>query len=108
MRTIDYDNLESLLVRYQQTHEQKLTRAEVKLIDTVLFELAEMSDNGWISVKERPPENHEPVFVYSKRTGREIACYTTSNKWICNDGNYAYDVTHWMPLPELPKEEREE
>lgn len=39
-RIIDYYNLENLLVKYQETHEDKLTRNEVKLIDSVLFEIS--------------------------------------------------------------------
>jgi hypothetical protein len=44
----------------------------------------------WISVKERLPEDGIEVLFYSPKT--EINC--------CFVG----DVTHWMPLPEPPKE----
>lgn len=64
----------------------------------------------WISVKERLPKNGVPVLVYGVR-GYGIAFHTdksfpTRGEWmgfydLCNCGK----VTHWMPLPELPKED---
>ena len=120
MRTIDYDNLESLLVRYQETHEQKLTRAEVKLIDSVLFDLAEMSNNGWISVKDRLPENGEKVLIcLCDRRRRKISNYPDGKRITIRIDKIVKDygepfwakgntpsVIAWVPLPQLPKEEK--
>lgn len=50
----------------------------------------------WISVTERLPELNENVLVYSAHSGL-----------ICIDANIWFDrnATHWMPLPEPPKED---
>ena len=65
-------------------------------------------DTKWISVKERLPEVEADILAYIGE-GSFVVC------WMTHDGYWqcpAYlmdkdDVTHWMPLPELPKEEGE-
>ena len=41
--SIDYADLDDLLVKYQETQEDKLTRNEVKFLKSVLFALADMN-----------------------------------------------------------------
>ena len=62
----------------------------------------------WISVKDRLPEDNTNVLVYR---GSLISVYTYigHNEW---EDDYGYwsrtdddGITHWMPLPEPPKEE---
>ena len=61
--------------------------------------------NEWISVKERLPEVEADILAYIGE-GSFVVC------WMTHDGYWqcpAYlmdkdDVTHWMPLPEPPKE----
>ena len=60
----------------------------------------------WISVQDRLPKNHTQVLCYFKYEpeGPDIICentYHKSGKWL-SDGD---KVTHWMPLPEPPKED---
>lgn len=73
-----------------------------------------MSD--WISVKERLPEedfdgfydkNGEyPTFIVMIDVGVIPATLQfNGTEWIDEDSN-VYNVTHWMPLPEPPKEVR--
>ena len=64
---------------------------------------------GWISVKDRLPEENGVYLVFVARGYVEF--YTLLDKtWfsstfnICDDGF----VTHWKPLPEPPKEEDDE
>jgi hypothetical protein len=61
----------------------------------------------WISVKERLPGANEDVWCYSNRNGG----YTFIGyigyhvrDWMENGSLHIGDVTHWMPLPEPPKE----
>lgn len=65
---------------------------------------------GWISIKYRLPEiniNHwsDPAMVYN---GQMIAIGNMDNnkKWFCYDdcGDRVTGITHWMPLPEPPKD----
>jgi hypothetical protein len=64
----------------------------------------------WISVKERLPELDRIVMAYrSECIKAMITKYRTHGDisfeaW--TDGNYKIEgVTHWMPLPEPPKED---
>ena len=69
----------------------------------------------WTSVNESPPfkvgdEGYTGYLVYSDGYIR-VADYTTDKydniPYFHVDGEYDPDVTHWMPLPEPPKEEEE-
>ena len=61
--------------------------------------------NGWISVKDRLPEECNQYLVCHERN-MYLAWYSVSGRWyieeaICEPGY----ITHWMPLPEPPKED---
>lgn len=64
----------------------------------------------WIPVKERLPERTSDYMVYLSKPmdgkqvpiGRGVVTYITADeRWAIH---YPYIVTHWMPLPESPKE----
>jgi hypothetical protein len=61
----------------------------------------------WISVKDRLPENEKCVLVYSQDGGVAEGKYNARfNEWVQFRWNVTElkNVTHWMPLPEPPKE----
>ena len=63
----------------------------------------------WIPVTERLPELHTKVLCCGKKGGRFIAELSTWGKeehlcWDKRNGQGCPTVTHWMPLPEPPKE----
>ena len=59
--------------------------------------------NGWISVKDRLPErNEDQSFLLLTKNGKYlINTRTKIDDWFVNK----YNITHWMYLPEPPKEE---
>ena len=86
--------------------------------------IAEVAKPRWISVTERLPEEmdrscggwsaeirpSDDVLVWlSSEKRQSVAWYShTYNEWTTVDENTVYcfgEVTHWMPLPEPPKEE---
>jgi len=91
------------------------------------FELGEDEEgifiNQWISVKDRLPELEQDVLVYAVGKGdgftdfhiviskryvfRLVSTSSGIEEWQAPWPyfNRNYEVTHWMPLPEAPKEE---
>ena len=63
--------------------------------------------NNWISVADRLPKPHETVLVIRrnqrKKLSVECGCYMGSGDWQVGT-RLTRPVTHWMPLPEIPKE----
>ena len=60
--------------------------------------------NEWVSVEERLPEEKQRVIVRCERVGTSVG-WILWGRWMTDIGPHAGDVTHWMPLPEPPKEE---
>lgn len=60
----------------------------------------------WIPVSERLPEDCETVLVYAVGY-MELGWYDTDNgEWRSDEYTWdADEVTHWLPLPQTPKEE---
>lgn len=60
---------------------------------------------GWISVKERLPEEMDKVFAVV--SGVRITAVLKGGVWLSswNHDIVNDEVTHWMPLPEAPKGE---
>lgn len=67
---------------------------------------------NWISVKETPKlkvgdDGYNGYLVYADGY-YQVADYSTDKfdnlEYFCVHGEYEPNVTHWMPLPEPPKE----
>lgn len=62
----------------------------------------DISLSPWISVEERLPEEHTDVIVTD---GSNVAyCRKYGDGFYTNVGKCC-NVTHWMPIPQIPKEE---
>lgn len=57
----------------------------------------------WISVKERLPEEQQRVIVRCERIGTSVG-WILWGEWMTDIGPSAGKITHWMPLPDPPKE----
>lgn len=62
-------------------------------------------------MKERLPEERKAVFVYAPEYRNIFMGYLTDDgwkTWAARNGGYdwptVHEITHWMPLPEPPKE----
>ena len=90
--------------------------ADYLISNGVTFEdVPDINVGKWISVSERLPEESATVFVLCKNgavfSGYRFNDYDNAVRWrihtalsstkLLNKGR----VTHWMPLPEPPKEE---
>lgn len=71
-------------------------------IHNVLELLKEQEPSGWISVKEKLPGEGIWVLVWEKQ-GFAYNDKLVSGVWQIGANNGAI-ITHWMPLPEGPKE----
>ena len=81
------------------------------------IERLEAAQPKWISVEERLPEPKTAVLAYGQRhvfNGKKIeglpmarVAYTRGMEegWFSWDSEDVIDVTHWMPMPEPPKED---
>ena len=62
----------------------------------------------WISVEDRLPDTFEPVIVCRKKGKAERKVeqgHRELNDWWYVYGTRTKNVTHWMPMPEPPKED---
>lgn len=100
---MDYTELVKRL-REQMECDKKLypqgAPFETLLLDLAADAIEELSKPRWIPVTERLPEKHERVLVHSKRVKMKTDFINNDGKWYTTPL-----VTHWMPLPEPPKEE---
>ena len=61
----------------------------------------------WVSVKERLPKKRQLVWTYSDDKKSSYGMMLRHGVWeVIRDGCELIEVTHWMPLPEPPKEEK--
>lgn len=77
----------------------------------VTKESAELLERRWIPVEERLPEDPvKKVLVFVPHTHGDIVDagrYLGADGWVLEGWHLTQNaVTHWMPLPEPPEEER--
>lgn len=63
----------------------------------------------WISVQERLPKTFEPVIVCREIGGGTVKVeqgHKDVTDWWKVYGTRTKQVTHWMPLPKPPRDER--
>lgn len=80
--------------------------------------IEEIKRHKWISVEERLPESERKTYWVYTNAGGQHECRWTNNRfglrvsdkwgWSVFDIPQYTVVTHWMPLPEPPKEDDNE
>ena len=102
------ENLREFSAKYQY-EDQKLSETCFRAADAI--EKLQSQLPKWIPVSERLPEVGKRVLFsyrgYIKKQPRIFIGWYNGKQW---DSLFAteYDVTHWMPLPEPPKEETDD
>ncbi|MBP3409707.1 MAG: DUF551 domain-containing protein [Clostridia bacterium] len=66
----------------------------------------ESAQPKWISVEERLPEESETVLVYRDGCCGVARLLDVEPEIMWTYTGFGGDPTHWMPLPEPPKEEK--
>lgn len=81
-------------------YEQNFTRMDIcEMLDEA------PTVGGWISVKDRLPEKNGDYLIYNTDGIVWPYWYDKEYKeWYDSSGYLTESVTHWMPLPEAPKE----
>ena len=101
MRLIDADDLKKWIME-----------VPIKDMETAIDNATTIG--GWISVEDRLPEKGEIVLALVKATNPSygqyhvIAALQNDGLWDSWDEEFCISgdpITHWMPLPEPPKEE---
>lgn len=119
---IFYKYVQKKLGRSVMTHElayQEVQDAIEEAAKNDFIAIAK-ADNGWISVKDRLPEDDRAVLAVKQlKDGRRDMCLARcipnyelydvetgsiikKPYWVCGGNN---NIIYWMPLPEQPKEE---
>jgi len=76
---------------------------------TASNEVIAKSKPKWISVNERMPEKYVNVLCHLRSLDRQSEYYSIDHlmedgQWWKAANSWKHEVTHWMPLPEPPKE----
>ena len=104
MRLIDADALDNRVLTTTYTEQNMWA---LNLLSEYIKEAPTVG--GWISVKDMLPEPPAQCLVYSGKEHilrrMETATYT---EWGWMTPGYFQEITHWMPLPEPPKEVSED
>lgn len=119
--------LEKIKIKYIHGGDEEFDAQRIKALDMAISALREQispektakssdekqATSGWINVKERLPEINTKVLVRYKHTGKphkrstafDYLRVSSMNPTVFNWMQHPCRVTHWMPLPEAPKEE---
>ena len=108
MRLIDADAFDKCLADGQAQCNRKSDNFRYSVLGMVRGNLAKFpTAYGWISVKDRLPEPFSIVLCFMAWGGYDVKQFEQNHFF--NQGSYKRledgVVTHWMPLPEPPKEE---
>lgn len=111
VRPIDASRFGEILERWKKDCLEDNDTQGADIISDVILQLDDMPaltpPNEWVSVEERLPAPTENLVLVYDGTGVGInmAWYSYAMGWKYRTGLPGVEITHWMPLPEPPKEE---
>ena len=93
-----------------------INKSTCEVIVNLVERLMQKANGGWISVEDRLPDNADRVLVSYRNFELKynityIDSYNGYGKWENFDRWYnkkVWKVTHWQPVPEMPKIEGEQ
>ena len=59
---------------------------------------------NWIMIEDSRPEEGQRVIYYFEKTGISVGYYGKEGIFYGVYGWLSDDVTHWMPMPEPPRD----
>lgn len=92
---------------YPDMKQDELGRC-YKALDLAITALRAQIEPGWIKVSDRLPDyesdkDRQTSYLVYYPNDQEV-CYYRKNRFVDSYGETVDDVTHWMPLPEPPKD----
>ena len=100
MRLIDADALKEELAYKSQATEFDIDSVILGVIDE------QPTASPWHRVEKRLPDDSRDVIIFTASGIMGVGSFIRPNwyQWYSGSG-LPVDVTHWMPLPEQPKED---
>lgn len=93
---------------YADERYENVVYATTQMICKAVAEMpaADFQPVKWISCKERMPEDNDRVLILAKNESVYIAKHRVFGHFVVSFEYWLDDteVTHWMPLPEPPKD----
>lgn len=114
LRCSKYGSCPACPMWYSEEVEPNLWRERCAAIDAAdaIEELLQKTQQmpRWIPVTERLPEEYVNVLCHLRSLDRQSEYYSIDHlmedgQWWKAANSWKHEVTHWMPLPEPPKEE---
>ena len=123
MRLIDADALQIKIASLSRLARSDAQKSLMGRVLYIIDQMPAITMPQWISVEERLPERNGKYIVtacdegepYDKKIWNDtvvVCAVYYKGRWIWEENNTEYSldgiVTHWMPLPEPPKEVRDD
>lgn len=72
-------------------------------IESLRAQLSQQIPDGFISIEEKLPDNHDERVLALETDGEVYRCYYKNGKWLDIDNYELLAVHAWMPFPSVAK-----